>query len=331
MILAGDIGGTNTRLALFASEGKTLRHVAETTYGSRDHNSLEEIVEKFLAKYSESVERGCLGIAGPVQDGRVKASNLPWLVDAKELSRRAGIAQITLINDLEATAHGIASLQPEEFVVLSPGEADAKGNAAVIAAGTGLGEAVLYWDGSRHRPFACEGGHGDFAPRSDLELELFRYLRTEFGRVSYERVLSGPGLHNIYRFLRDTGRGTEPPWLTEQMQQGDPSATISRAALAGTSSLCVEAIELFVSIYGAEAGNLALKVMARAGMYLGGGIAPKILGKLKSGTFMESFWTKGRMRVLLQTMPVRVILNDKTALMGAARFAMLEDSSELSG
>jgi glucokinase len=215
-------------------------------------------------------------------------------------------------------------LAPGDFVTLNQGVPDAVGNAAVIAAGTGLGEAGLYWDGLQHRPFAGEGGHSSFAPSDPLQVELLSFLSHEFGHVSWERVLSGPGLHNIYRFLRDTGRGEEPDWLTREMQQHDPPAVISQVALAGTSTLCRQALDLFVTLYGAEAGNLALKIMAIAGVYVGGGIAPKIIRKLTDSTFIHAFAAKGRLKPLLQAIPVRIIMNDRVALLGAARFATLQ-------
>jgi glucokinase len=323
MILAGDIGGTKTRLALFTTVGERLESLAEETFPSREHGGLDEIVRTFVSKQQVSVTHAGFGVAGPVKHGRCETTNLPWVVDARQLARQLGIASVVLINDLEANAYGVATLEAKDFVILSPGAPDAEGNAAIIAAGTGLGEAGFYWDGAQHHPFACEGGHGDFAPRNELELELLRYLLTRFTRVSYERVLSGPGLYNIYQFLRDTGRGKEPVWLAEELRQQDPAATISQAALTGRSALCVQALDLFVSLYGAEAGNLALKVMATGGLYVGGGIAPKIMQKLEDSTFVQAFIAKGRMRPLLEAMPVRVILNDKTALLGAARCALL--------
>jgi glucokinase len=321
MILAGDIGGTKTNLAFFEVQGRGLMLVAEGTFASREHSSLDDLVRRFVSAHALPVDSACFGVAGPVKHGRCEAVNLPWVVDARQLASELGIATVALLNDLEANAYGIAALAPEDFVVLNAGAPDAEGNAVVIAAGTGLGEAGLYWDGKQHRPFASEGGHADFAPRNALEADLLRYLLAQFERVSYERLVSGPGLYNIYRFLRDTGRGVEPLWLGEEMRAGDPSAAITRAALTGTSPLCVQALDLFVSIYGAEAGNLALKVMATGGVFVGGGIAPKIIAKLKETTFVEAFTAKGRLRPLLEAMPVRVILNDKTALLGAARYA----------
>jgi len=323
MILAGDIGGTKTRLALFTAAGERLESCVEETFPSREHGGLNEIVRAFVSQQQMSVTHAGFGVAGPVKHSRSETTNLPWVVDARQLAGQLGIASVVLINDLEANAYGVAALEGKDFVILSHGAPDAEGNAAIIAAGTGLGEAGLYWDGAQHHPFACEGGHTDFAPRNELEIELLRYLLTRFTRVSYERVLSGPGLYNIYQFLRDTGRGKEPVWLTEELREQDPAATISQAALTDRSALCVQALDLFVSLYGAEAGNLALKVMATGGLYVGGGIAPRILQKLQDSTFVQAFITKGRMQPLLEAMPVRVILNDKTALLGAARCALL--------
>jgi glucokinase len=324
MILAGDIGGTNSRLAFFAQRGEQLEPIVEETFASREHADLVSILKKFMSVHNLPVDVACFGIAAPVKDGRTKAVNLPWVVDARELARWLHIETVTLLNDLEAYAYGIAMLAPEDFIVLNAGAPDASGNAAVIAAGTGLGEAGLYWDGQQHHPFACEGGHSSFAPGDPLQIELLGFLLREFEHVSWERVLSGPGLHNIYRFLRDTGRGEEPAWLTHQMQQNDPAAVISQAALAGTSALCGRALDLFVALYGAEAGNVALKIMATAGVYVGGGIAPKIIQKLTDSTFVQAFVAKGRLKPLLHEVPVRVIMNDRAALLGAARFATLK-------
>lgn len=323
MILAGDIGGTNTRLAfLEEGDGRPIP-VAEGTFSSREHASLEAVLGKFIAAHAFPITAACFGVAGPVRHGRCDATNLPWIVDAGQVAQALGVKSVGLVNDLEANAWGIAALEPADFVVLNAGAPDASGNAAIVSAGTGLGEAGLYWDGTRRRPFATEGGHADFAPRNHLEMELLNYLLKQFHRVSYERVLSGPGLLNIYRFLRASGRGEEPPWLAEEMRRQDPPAVISRAALDGKSDLCVQALDLFVSLYGAEAGNLALKIMATGGVYLGGGIAPRIIRKLQDPVFLNAFTAKGRMKPLVQAIPVRVILNDKTALLGAARLAML--------
>lgn len=323
MILAGDIGGTHTRLAFLEEKDGRLPMVAEETFPSREFASLESVLRRFLASHPLPIACASFGIAGPVRNGRCDATNIPWVVDSRLVAREIGLKSVGLINDLEANAWGIAVLEAKDFVVLNQGTSDASGNAAIISAGTGLGEAGLYWDGKHHRPFATEGGHSDFAPRNHLEVELLEYLLKQFQRVSFERVVSGPGLLNIYRFLRDSGRSEEPSWLGEEMRTEDPGAVISRAALNGTSELCAQALGLFVSVYGAEAGNLALKFLATGGVFLGGGIAPKIVQKLMEPAFLNAFMTKGRMKPLLQATPVRVILNDKTALLGAARFAAL--------
>jgi len=323
MILAGDIGGTSTRLAVFKVHNGRFQTVVEETYPSREYKDFDEVVSLFVSEHQFPVEHACFGIAGPVRHGCVEASNLPWIVDAGHLARKLNVKTVDLLNDLEANAYGIATLEADDFVALNQGAPPAIGNAAVIAAGTGLGEAGLYWDGAQHRPFACEGGHADFAPQNELQVELLLYLRKKFGHVSWERVVSGPGLRNLYEFLRDTGRGEEPAWLTEDMRSEDPPVVITRAGLEGRSALCEDALDLFVSLYGAEAGNLALKIMATHAVFVSGGIAPKIIQKLQGPAFMEAFAAKGRFKWLLETMPVRVVLNNKTALFGAARYAML--------
>jgi glucokinase len=326
MILAGDIGGTNTRLGFFTVQGGVLQRVVEETFSSRDYPDLETAVVKFVSAHQLRVERACFGVAGPIHDGRCETTNLPWVVDARCLAAVLHLDRVGLINDLEATAYGLATLTAEDYIVLNIGSAAATGNMAVIAAGTGLGEAGLYWDGHQHHPFAGEGGHSTFAASVPLQLELAGFLLREFDHVSWERVLSGPGLHNVYRFLRDTGRGEEPAWLQEELRHDDPAAAISQAALAGRSPLCMQALDLFVALYGAEAGNLALKLMATGGVFIAGGIAPKILQKLTDGTFIAAFIAKGRLQELLERIPVRVIMNEQTGLQGAARVAALHDS-----
>jgi glucokinase len=254
----------------------------------------------------------------------VRTTNLPWLIDARELAGDLGLGTAGLINDLEANAWGIGALGPDDFAVLNEGAPGAHGNQAVIAAGTGLGEAGLYWDGAMHRPFACEGGHANFAPSGPVEIDLLRYLAERFDHVSWERVVSGPGVFNVYAFLRDTDRGRESAAVAEHLKTDDPSAVVSRSALLGKDPLASAALELFARLYGSEAGNLALKMMATGGVFVGGGVAPKILPKLREGGFMDAFKAKGPMRRLVESIPVRVVLNDKAALIGAARFAKLE-------
>lgn len=321
LILAGDIGGTSTRLAYFDTADGQLRPVAEERFPSRDAASLEEIVDRFDDAHGLTAERACFGIAGPVRHGKVRTPNLPWSVDAGELARILGIGEVLLINDLEANAYGIDLLLPGDFADLNPGVSDPTATIAVVSAGTGLGEALAYWDGTGHRPLPSEGGHADFAPRNELEADLLLYLRAEHGRVSTERLVSGPGLRNIYRFLRDTRHLAENPAVVEEMRRGDPSAAITKAALAGECSLCGQVLDLFVSLYGAEAGNVALRYLATGGVYLGGGIAPKIIDRLRGPGFMLAFTAKGRLSPLLESIPVRVILNDRTALLGAGRCA----------
>ena len=324
MILAGDIGGTNTRLALVDATTAELRVVAEKTFPSRERTSLEATIAEFLQPQGCKLTSATFGIAGPVRNGRCEATNLPWVVDARAVAKRLRLERVGLINDLEANAYGIAALQSKDFVVLNKGVRNARGNRAIISAGTGLGEAGMYWDGERHRPFASEGGHVDFAPRNHLETELLNYCLEHYRRVSYERLVSGPGLVNVYQFLRDTGKAKEPAWLADEMRRGDPAPTISRHAVDGKSLLCLHALEIFVSLYGAEAGNLALKLMATGGVYLGGGIAPRIIAKLKEPEFMNAFNVMGRMKRPLQAMPVRVLMSSKTTLLGAARYAAPE-------
>jgi glucokinase len=323
MILAGDIGGTNSRLAFFEANNGRLKLINEAIYPSRDYPGLEQIVSCFVRQDSGKLDAACFGVAGPVREGRAQISNLPWAVETLRLSSELKLRSTFLINDLEAMAWGIGALQPDDVVTLNPGSAHATGNRAVIAAGTGLGQAGMFWDGRQHQVFACEGGHTDFGPRNDLEIDLLRYLVAKFGRVSYERVLSGPGLVNIYEFLRDTRRGEEPKWLVEAMTVADPAAAISRAALEGKSPLCEQALDIFVGIYGAEAGNLGLKIMATGGIFITGGIAPKILPKLSSSIFLNALVDKGRMRPLVESMPVKVIVNENTGLLGAARCAVV--------
>jgi len=325
-ILAGDIGGTSSRLACFTVDGAGLETLAERWYKSREHGSLMEIVRKFVDEFGVSADRACFGVAGPVRQGRVRTPNLPWSVEGEVLAQALGLPSVKLLNDLEANAYGIDLLGKDDFAVLNPGIPDPTGTIAVVSAGTGLGEAFAYWDGTAHRPLPSEGGHADFAPRNELETELLLYLRTEHGRVSYERIVSGPGLRNIYRFLRDCRHVPESPAVAAEMLAGDPSQAISHAALEGRCELCIQTLDLFISLYGAEAGNVALRYLATGGVYVGGGIAPKIIDRLKSPTFMMAFTTKGRLSPLLETIPVRVILNDRTALLGAGRCAALGQS-----
>jgi glucokinase len=333
MILAGDVGGTKVHLALFGFEQGRLTHIRDEKYPAKEHSGLEEVVRKFLDESSAvgDVTAACFGVPGPVRGGRLKLTNLPWVLDSAELSRNLGIAHLFLINDLEANGYGIPELSTEQIFVLSDGDSAAMGNRGLVSAGTGLGECVLAWNGKSHMPMASEGGHTDFAARSDQEIELLRYLRAQLkGRVSVERVVSGIGLKNIYSFLRDVKRLEEPAWLKERMETEDANAVIGELAEAGSNELCVQTLEMFVSAYGAEAGDLALKVLAIGGMYIGGGIAPKILKTMKDGLFMKSFTDKGRLSDLLVHTPVRIILESRAALIGAAAYAEAR-AAEVSG
>jgi glucokinase len=321
MILAGDIGGTNARLAYFQPQNGHLNLVSERVYPSREHSEFGEIVTQFLKDSGSRPEVACFGIAGPVRDGRVETSNLPWVIEQSRLAKQISLPSTWLINDLEASAWGIGALSPGDLVPLNRVSGHVSGNQAVIAAGTGLGQAGLYWDGSHHQVFACEGGHCDFAPQGELQIELLRYLAARFEHVSYERILSGPGLVNVYDFLRDRGKEKETPEFAAELKNGDAAAAISRAAIDGTSTLAVQALDLFIDVYGAEASNLALKTMATGGLFLSGGISPKILSKLQGPRFMQAFVHKGRLRPLVESIPVQVVTNEKAGLLGAARCA----------
>ena len=324
-ILAGDIGGTKTVLSLYERAEAGLRQVREETFPSQEHDSLEEILEAFLKDERGFLPRAaCLGVAGAVIEGKSNVTNLPWQLDERVLERATGVSHVKLLNDLEASAHGMLHLKDDELSVLNRGAEPARnGNIAVIAAGTGLGEAILFWDGEQHQAIASEGGHADFAPRTDEEIELLKYLRKKYaGHVSYERVLSGPGFFNIYSFLRDTGYAPEPDWLTVRLKTDDPSVAVTKAGLEDQEPLSVRTLELFASLYGAEAANLALKCLAVGGVYISGGIAPKILPTLKAGHFMKGFTDKGRFSGLVESMPVSVALNPRTPLLGAAHHAL---------
>lgn len=323
MILAGDIGGTKTHLAIFTQENKQLLTVADKVYSSKNYPSLMAVIQEFLAQIhvDDAIEAACFGIAGPIIDDRCSVTNLPWIITVTDLRQLLHCDKVILLNDLEAIGYGIPCITAAELVNLNPAAQPRPGNAALIAAGTGLGEALLFWDGQLLRPSASEGGNVDFAPRTELQMDLLRYLMHRTSHVSYEQVLSGPGLFNIYQFLRDSGRGVEPDWLSARLSQEDPAAVIS--SLAIDNVLCGQALDIFAAIYGAEAGNLALKFMASGGVYVGGGIATKILDKLRDGTFMRSFTDKGRFADLVSTIPVYVILNPKVGLLGAGRRASL--------
>lgn len=323
MILAGDIGGTNARLAYFQSSNGHFQLVSERVFPSREHKELGEIAVQFVKESGTRPDVACFGIAGPVRNGRVETSNLPWVVEQSQLAKQLNVPATFLINDLEASAWGVGALEQSDLVPLNQISGKVVGNQAVIAPGTGLGEAGLFWDGSQHHVFACEGGHTDFAPRDDRQIELLRFLQARFGHVSYERILSGPGLVNVYEFLRSSSSdgGSEPAELRHEIDAGDAAAAISRAAMNRTCALAEKSLDLWISVYGAEASNLALKAMATGGLFLAGGISPKILSRLQESLFMQNFLDKGRMRPLIESIPVCVVTNDKAGLLGAARCA----------
>lgn len=329
-ILSGDIGGTNARLALCEVEGKTVRRDIQATYDSRRFASLADIARDFISEHGIEVRNACFGVPGPVQGRRAQVTNLPWTVDADELERNLGIDSVFLLNDLEANAHGLETLSEADFHELRPGAPGASGNAGLLAAGTGLGEAGMFWDGQRHRPFASEGGHTDFAPANDEEVALLAYLRRTLGieHISWERVVSGPGLVAIYEFLRSSDAGASTKALAEAMAEGDPAEEISKAAVRGDDSLAERAVQWFLGLYGAEAGNVALKYLATGGVYLGGGIAPKLVQLLPRSEFIERFQAKGRMRALLEPIGLQVVMNDKAALQGAASYAARRSRGE---
>jgi len=321
IILAGDIGGTKTRLGLFRIKDDHCYLKFEETFLSKNYPKLEVILKDFL-KSQKEIDAACFGIAGPVIEYNVTTTNLPWHVDCRSIQKKLSLENVALINDLVANAYGIALLKESDFVPLNTGK-KMKGNAVLLSAGTGLGEAILFWNGKQHVPSPSEGGHVEFGPRNHLEMELLKYLFSTFHHVSYEHILSGEGLFRIYQFLKDIkGYGREPKWLSKKMAQEDPANVISETARRRENKLCATALNMFTSIYGAAAGNLALQAMAVGGVYVGGGIAPKILWKLKDGTFMQAFRDKGRLSDLVTRIPVKVIMNDRAALLGAAYYAL---------
>jgi glucokinase len=339
MILAGDVGGTKVHMALYNFEEGRLKPVRDQKFPASEFATLDDVVLRFLsaddghaATSPSDIVAACFGCPGPVRDGRLKLTNLPWTLDARELRASLGIEHIFLINDLEANGYGVPELSKESIFVLHTGDAAGVGHRGLVSAGTGLGEALLIWDGKqRHIPIPSEGGHCDFAARNDREIAMLQYLRkTLNGRVSFERVVSGLGIKNIYAFLRDDQKMEEPTWLRDRMEAEDPNAVIGHCAEDGSSEICYETLQIFTAAFGAEAGNVALKVLAMGGMYLGGGIAPKILKTLQAGAFTQAFLDKGRMSPLLDLIPIRVILDDTCALLGAAAYAEAR-ASEVSG
>ena len=323
MILAGDIGGTKTNLALFETQKGKLAVVEQKQFASQMYATFSEVIEAFkLECVMPMIDAACFGIAGPIIEGDCETTNLPWRISSRLLQDDLGIKKVRLLNDLEATAYGMLYVPDEEFIDLNPTARTLRGNRAVIAAGTGLGEGILYDDGTRYHPIGSEGGHSDFAPLTPQQDELLQWLRMHYPEhVSYERILSGPGISTLYAFLFESGFAPQPQSMLNLKEGEDRSALISQCALHDGDPLCVETLRLFAQIYGAEAGNLALKSMSLGGVYIGGGIAPKILPMLRESHFMDAFVNKGRFEKMLRRIPVRVCLNPETALLGAAYFA----------
>ena len=321
-ILAGDIGGTKTTLGLFISGDKRPRAEYVETYPSQDFLDLESLVKRFVDRHQAEVYSACFGIAGPVIDGRCRATNLPWEVSETSLAKRFGWSRVRLINDLVALTHSIPRLEESEVLSLNQAKPRSEGPIAILAPGTGLGQALLVHQEGHYKPIASEGGHVDFAPRDDAEIELWRYLHGKFGHVSLERLLSGPGIVNIYTWVKASGRYGKSVGILKGPSKSDIAPAITEAALRGSDPLCVEALNRFVSILGAAAGNLALIALTTGGVFLGGGIPPKILPKLRERIFLEAFTDKGRFRRLLEGIPVWVVLNSEAPLVGAAIYAL---------
>jgi glucokinase len=318
IVLAGDIGGTHARLALADVQGGGVRIVRETRYPSRDYEGLAPIVRAFLRETGARPERACFGVACQVERDECRAANLPWTIRVPDLAAAIGIPGTAVINDFAAAGHGLACLGPSDLVVLQKGTADPTGPIALLGPGTGLGEGFLLWDGSRYRVHASEGGHADFAPRTEQQFALAEYLRRTYGHASCERVLSGPGLADAYRYLAAAGPEAEQPAVREAMRSEDPAAVVTRFALANADPLCGRALDLFVEVLGAQAGNVALSVVASGGVYLIGGIAPRVVERLRGDAFLRAFRDKGRKAAFLATVPVRVVLNPDVGLLGAA-------------
>ena len=325
IVLAGDIGGTKTRLGLFTrvEPDAPLITIHQERFVSRENADFESLCTGFLKERPEKPGAAAFGIAGPIVNGRCEATNLHWVIEQSSLERLLS-CRVTMINDLESMAYGIAELRPDEFLTLNPGVESPRAARAIIAAGTGMGEGYMVWNAGcdRHIPSASEGGHTDFAARNPAEIDLLRRLLERFERVSVERVVSGAGIRSIFDHLAGTGRYEIPAVLRASIDSGDPAAAISHAAINGGTPICIETMRRFVAAYGADAGNLALKVMARGGVYVGGGIAPKILPLMTDGVFMSNFLDKGRFAPLMSTMPVRLMLNEEASLLGAASIAL---------
>ena len=322
VILAGDVGGTKTNLALFQIRDGDLVPLKDKSYPTKKYKSFLEMVSIFHTADMPKIDGTCVGVAGPVTQGKVLGTNFPWAIDSEEIGRKLHIRSVSLINDMEANAYGLAALQEKDFETLKHGS-KIPGNAALISPGTGLGEAGMFWDGSHYHPFACEGGHCDFSPRSELDIRILQHFQKKYGHVSWERLLSGPGILDLYVFLRQISGIKEPQWLSDQMSKGNPSAIITGTAMEGKDSVCVETLDMFIRFLAIESAQLALKFKATGGIFIGGGILPKIITGIKSDVFYNNFVQSGRLNALLEMVPVKVILNEKTALLGAAFYGAM--------
>lgn len=322
MYLVGDIGGTKTNIVVLQDDGKKYKTIYEKTFLSRDFDSLRSIVKQVVDENNFKIKAACFGVAGPVKNNRCEATNLPWIIDAKKIAEVLNVESkdVSLLNDLEAAAYGIECLEEKDFLILNQGLPVKEGTRCLVSAGTGLGESIIVWTENGYKPIPTEGGHTDFAPTTKVEVELLSFLMNKYGRVSYERILCGPGLQNVYEFFNQRTKQDISSWLLERIKKEDPSAVISEVAMSKKDEACENALDLFVSVYGSEAGNLALKSLSTGGVYIGGGIAPKILEKIKEGPFLKSFTNKGRLSVMVAQMPVKVILNDKHPLLGCANY-----------
>lgn len=323
-VVAADVGGTKVNMAVYQfAEGK-MKQLNAKQYHTKNYSSFTQIACEFLGEVGSDIKPHCLcaGVAGPVINNRADLVNISWRLTAEEIAQATGLKDVLLINDLEANAYGLACLEEDDICNIYKGNAGIRGNAAIVAPGTGLGEAGLYWDGKYFHPFATEGGHCDFSPRIALDVELLNYLTTKFGIVSWERLVSGPGITSIYTFLKESGKYKEEQWLSDEFKKEDESAAISEAAIAGNSPIAAETMELFIKYLARECSNMVLKMKATGGIYLGGGIPPKIKPLLQSSSFVQHFLDCDRLQDMLKDVPVNIIMNDKTALIGAAFYCL---------
>ena len=322
VVLAADVGGTKTNLALFEIQQGNLVSIKRQHYPTSDHDSFVKAIRSFYSDDSPAIDCACLGVAGNVDENKVQGVNFAWEIDADKLESELNVNRILLINDLEANAYGLSALEEDDFEIIAKG-GEGKGNAAIISPGTGLGEAGLFWDALQYHPFATEGGHCNFSPKDALDVELWKFLNAKFGRVSWERMVSGKGIYNIYQFLRQYRGVPEPEWLTRQIQSEDPPIAVSNAAIEKKDPVCVETLQLFMKYLSMESAQLALKTKAKSGIFIGGGIVPKILSLIDKDEFYHHFTDVGRMKGLLETIPVKIVLNERTALIGAAYYAAM--------